>query len=133
MSGVPQEIINAMKPVKVATYTNTVQDGGEADVTYDKVFLLSLEEIYVSPQIKGEGEYHEYWKQKSGSTAPLKQYGTYPKMITYAAENHVSPQNVRLRSAGRGYAYGTWYVNTSGSVHGSTASWANRFSPAWVI
>lgn len=133
LSGVPQEIINAMKPVKVVTYTNTVQDGGEADVTYDKVFLLSLEEIYVSPQIKGEGEYHEYWKQKSGSTAPLKQYGTYPKMITYAAENHVSPQNFRLRSASRGYAYSTWYVDASGSVFTHGANWANRFSPAWVI
>lgn len=133
LSGVPQEIINAMKPVKVATYTNTVQDGGEADVTYDKVFLLSLEEIYVSPQIKGEGEYHEYWKQKSGSTTPLQQYGTYPKMITYAVENHVSPQNVRLRSATRGGANNTWYVYASGTVSYSSAIWASRFSPAWVI
>lgn len=133
LSGVPQEIINTMKPVKVVTYTNTVQDGGEADVTYDKVFLLSLEEIYASPQIKGEGEYHEYWKQKSGSTAPLQQYGTYPKMITYAVENHVSPQYVRLRSASRGGANYTWYVDASGNVNSSTASWAHRFSPAWVI
>lgn len=133
LSGVPQEIINAMKPVKVATYTNTVQDGGEADVTYDKVFLLSLEEIYVSPQIKGEGEYHEYWKQKSGSTAPLKQYGRYPKMITYAAENHVSPQGVRLRSAHRGNAYYAWCVGTSGNVGYSSANLAYHFSPAWVI
>ena len=133
LSGVPQEIINAMKPVKVVTYTNTVQDGGEADVTYDKVFLLSLEEIYVSPQIKGEGEYHEYWKQKSGSTTPLRQYGTYPKMITYAVENHVSPQGVRLRSANRGNANSTWYVSTSGGVGYDGARWAYRFSPAWVI
>lgn len=133
LSGVPQEIINTMKPVKVVTYTNTVQDGGEADVTYDKVFLLSLEEIYASPQIKGEGEYHEYWKQKSGSTAPLQQYGTYPKMITYAVENHVSPQIVRLRSAYRGNASGAWYVGASGDVSGSGANWARRFSPAWVI
>lgn len=133
LSGVPQEIINAMKPVKVVTYTNTVQDGGEADVTYDKVFLLSLEEIYASPQIKGEGEYHEYWKQKSGSTSPLQQYGIYPKMITYAVENHVSPQAVRVRSSYRGNAHYTWYVFTSGNVNHGNASWASRFSPAWVI
>ena len=133
LSGVPQEIINTMKPVKVVTYTNTVQDGGEADVTYDKVFLLSLEEIYASPQIKGEGEYHEYWKQKSGSTAPLQQYGTYPKMITYAVENHVSPQYVRVRSAYRGIASYAWCVSASGNVYGSNAFWAHRFSPAWVI
>lgn len=37
------------------------------------------------------------------------------------------------RSAFRGCAYGTWYVYASGSVHGTTASWAYRFSPACVI
>lgn len=134
LSGVPAAFASIMKPVKMVTYTNTVQDGGEADVTYDKVFLPSLEEIYVTPQVKGEGEYHEYWKQKSGSATQLKQYGTHPKMITYAVDNHASPQYVRLRSAYRGGANNTWSVGTSGYVNGyGYASWAYRFSPACVI
>jgi hypothetical protein len=55
-------------------------------------------------------------------------------MITYAVENHVLAQIVRLRSANRGYAYYTWFVVTSGgATHGSIASYAYRFAPACVI
>ena len=133
LAGLSEEFLSVLKEVKVTTYTNTVNDGGEADITYDRVFLPALEQIYVNPQITGEGEYHEYWKRRSGSETPLKQYGTYTNMITYAVENHTSAQNVRLRSAGRGNANSTWVVNSSGSVGSSNASSAYRFSPLVVI
>lgn len=133
LTGLSKEFLAVLKTVKVTTYTNTVNDGGEADITYDKVFLPSLEQIYVKPHIAGEGEYHEYWKQRSGSESPLAQYGTYTNMITYAVENHTSPQHVRLRSAYRGNANSTWYVFSSGTVNGYGASGAHRFSPLVVI
>lgn len=134
LRGMPEEMLKHLKTVKVVTYTNTVQDGGEADITYDKVFLPSLEQIYVNPQISGEGVFHEYWKQRSGSKTKLAQYGTYPRMITYAVENHASPQLVRLRSAYRGLAYYTWNVNASGSVNSGYAAWyAHRFAPLVVL
>lgn len=137
LSGWSEEFIDSLKAVKVVTYPNTVQDdkgGVTPDITYDKVFLPSLEEIYVNPQKAGEGEAHEYWKRKSGSQTPLAQYGTYPNMITYAVENHTSPQNVRLRSAYRGYANSTWYVYSSGSVNSYRyAYYAYRFSPLVVL
>lgn len=38
-------------------------------------------------------------------------------------------QNVRLRSANRGYASNTWNVNSSANVNINNASNANRFSP----
>ncbi len=133
LSGLPEKLVNLMKTTKITTYANTVQDGGEADITYDKVFIPSLEEIHVVPQISGEGTVHEYYLRKSGSVEPLKQYGTYPNMIHYAAENHSSPQYVRLRSAYRGNACGTWYVSPSGYVYNNNASWASRFCPAWIL
>ena len=133
LSGIPAEMLNVMKTTKIVTYTNTVQDGGEADVTYDKVFVPSLEEMHIKPQISGEGETHEYYLRKSGSATPLEWYKTYPNMIGYALENHSSPQNVRLRSANRGNADDTWYVNSSGSISNNYASWANRFFPAWIL
>jgi len=133
MAGLPEELVNAIKPVQVTTYTNTVQDGGTADITYDKFFLPALQEIHVNPQIQGEGEAWEYWTQVSGSVTPLAQYGTYSQMITYAVENHVSPQNVRLRSARRGGAISTWSVGSSGNVNYGAASSSYRFSPACVI
>ena len=136
LSGCPQDFVDAIKEVKVVTYPNTVQDdvgGNTPDITYDKVFLPSLEQIYVTPQKSGEGEYHEYWKRRSGQSSPMAQGGTYPGIITYAVENHTSPQGVRLRSAYRGYAHNTWLVYSSGLVSDYYASSALRFSPLVVL
>lgn len=130
LTGLSDELKSVMKTVKVTTYTNTVYDDGSADITYDKVFLPSLEELYVVPQIKGEGSIHEYWKERSGATTPLAQYGTYTRMISYSMSDHKSAAYQRLRSAYRGIAYSTWIVFTSGGVIGYvSALWANTFLP----
>lgn len=136
LSGWSDDFINAIKTVKVTTYPNTVNDdtsGNTPDITYDRVFIPSLEEIFVNPQKVGEGEYHEYWKRRSGATTPLAQGGTYPNMITYAVESHTSAQYVRLRSAGRGGAHYTWHVTASGYVYVNYGSSAYRFAPIVVL
>lgn len=134
LSGCSADFLSALQIVKVTTFANTVNDGGGEDTTYDRVFIPSMEQMYCAPQIKGEGTYLEYWKQRSGATAPLAQWGTYPNIITYAVENHTSPQSIRLRSAYRGSAYGAWYVYSSGYVNVSdSASSATRFAPLVVI
>ena len=136
LSGWSEDFLDAIKAVKVVTYPNTVYDdpqGNTPDITYDKVFIPSLEQIYCVPQKAGEGEYHEYWKRKSGASSPLATGGTYPNMITYAVENHASAQSVRLRSAYRDNAYYTWYVYSSGIVYGGYADYAYRFSPLVVL
>lgn len=134
LTGLPSDLLSVLKTVKVITYANTVNDGGVEDVTYDKVFIPSLEQIFVMPQISGEGEYHEYWKKRSGSENPLAWYTANANMITYAVENHTSPQHVRLRSAHRGSAYSTWHVNSSGYVSSyGAAGDAYRFSPLVII
>ena len=137
LSGCPEAFVNALKEVKVVTYPNTVFDdtgGNTPDITYDKVFLPSLEEMYITAQKAGEGEAHEYWKRRSGRTTPAPWSTADPHYVTYAVENHTSSQHVRLRSAGRGYAYDTWFVYSSGSVsYGYVASYAYRFSPLVVL
>lgn len=133
LCGMPQELLDQIQPVKNVTYTNTVNDGGEADITYDKVFLPALGEMYYEPQINGEGEPHDYWKERSGSETKLKQYTAYPNMVTYAVENHTSAQFVRLRSASRGSAYDAWYVNADGGAYYYSAFYASRFSPLVAI
>lgn len=133
LCGMPADMLKALKTVKVVTYANTVQDGGEADITYDRVFLPSLEQLFINPQIAGEGTVHEYWQRRSGMKTKMQQYQTYPRMISYAVENHTSPQFVRLRSASRGSAVGTWCVNSSGYVDNGNAWYANRFSPLVVV
>ena len=134
LSGCSADFLSSLQVVKVTTFANTVNDGGGEDVTYDRVFLPSMEQMYCAPQIEGEGTYLDYWKQRSGATAPLTQWGTYPNIITYAVENHTSPQAMRLRSAYRGSASYAWCVNSSGSVNGYYhASNAYRFAPLVVI
>ena len=125
--------IKAIKKVKVVTYTNTVNDGGTADITYDRVFIPSLEQMFINPQISGEGEYHAYWRRRAGQSTPLAQYGTYPNMITYKVDNHTSASLVRLRSAYRGYAHSAWNVYSSGNVSASTASGALACAPLIVL
>ena len=136
LSGFDEDFLALIKPTKVVTALNTVSDGGtesNPDITYDRFFLPSLEEMHITPQIAGEGEVWPYWSRASESKTPLAQYGTYPQMRTFALENKTSAQYVRLRSAGRGYALNTWNVNTSGNVHYNYASFALRFAPACVL
>lgn len=133
LCGMPADMLKALKTVKVVTYANTVQDGGEADITYDRVFLPSLEQLFINPQIAGEGTVHEYWQRRSGMKTKMQQYQTYPRMISYAVENHTSPQIVRLRSASRGTAVSTWCVYSSGLGSGYGAWYASRFSPLVVV
>ncbi len=135
LSGCSESFIQVIKPVGVKTYLNTTQDSeiGESETVYDKVFLPSLEEMYIAPQKAGEGDVHEYWKRASGRTEPFAWSTSYPELIHYAVENHTSAQYVRLRSAYRGDSLSTWLVSTSGYVSYGSATSALRFSPLVVL
>lgn len=85
------------------------KDNGECIDTVDRFFLLSKEEL--------EGGY-EYIKTEADRVK-----------VDENGETDVH----WTRSARRGNAGSTWYVNASGCVYYSSASWANRFSPACVI
>lgn len=138
LSGLPANLLAAIKPVKVVTYTNTCETADKAtekDITYDRVFLPSLEEMYIKPQAPagGEGTPHDYWRIISGSSQPVAQYGTYPRYKQFALTSKTSSLTVRLRSAGRGYACYTWYVYSTGTVGSYHAYWANAVAPLVVI
>lgn len=133
LAGMPVELKSKLKRVKVVTAKNNPTEGGGTDITYDRVFLPSLEELYVTRQIAGEGEYHKYWKLRAGTTSPVPQYKENDRYKNYALENHTSAQYVRLRSAYVGYAYYVWIVNPSGYVHYNGATNAWRGVPLIVI
>lgn len=135
LRGLDPEFVAILGEVKVQTACNTVIDGGVTDVTYDKIFLPSLEQMYGTPQESGiEGDYWEYWKRRLGITSPASYHPTiYENYKTYALESHSSAQNLRLRSAYRGNSCHAWYVSTGGSLHYNHASYALRCAPACVI
>ncbi|MDO4809972.1 MAG: DUF6273 domain-containing protein [Eubacteriales bacterium] len=135
LRGLDPEFVAILGEVKVQTSCNTVIDGGVTDVTYDKIFLPSLEQMYGTPEKSGvEGDYWPYWKRRLGITSPASYYPTiYENYKTYALESHSSEQNVRLRSANRGYSCYTWNVYIGGSLGTGTANYASRCAPACVI
>lgn len=136
LCGMDPELLAVLKPVKVVTYCNTVTATGQKqvkDIIYDKVTLISLEQMYIEPQAAGEGEAHEYYKELNGTAKKFQWWQTYEILKTFAVENPTSPQYVRLRSASRIGASSTWFVNSSGYVNSSYASYAFRPAPLMFI
>lgn len=130
--GLDADFLAVINPVKIQVATNTITDGGVTDVMYDRFWLPSVQEMYGVPQDAGiEGNYFPYWKEKTGLSAPSN--GNNNGRIIYVLENHTSAQNVRLRSADRGYASNAWFVYTAGGLTYNSASSAFRAAPACVI
>lgn len=133
LCGMPEQMLNSLKKVKVSTFANTVNDEGVEDITYDYVTLPSLGQIYAQTQIAGEGNPHTYWKRKSGRTTPCEWWKDQPNMITYSVANKTSAQFVRLRSAYRSNAFNAWYVYSSGYISNNYASHAYTCGPLVCI
>lgn len=139
LSGYSDDFLNAIKPVRVRTALNTVTDAavGTYEDTYDKIFLASLEQEFITPQASGvEGEAWDYWKQAVERSTPTPWYKTFAEgghPITYGIDGKTSAQSVRLRSAYRGNASSAWLVGASGNVYGYNAAYSFRFAPACVI
>lgn len=130
LAGFSDDFKAALTRVKVVTYGNTVTDDGSAVVTYDKIFLPSLQEIYCSPQVSGEGTYWPYWKERTGAKTPQALWQTYPLRIARDLAQRTVGRIVRVRSANRGSGYGAFGVNSSGGVGGWGAVGAYRCAPA---
>ena len=130
LAGFSDDFKAALTRVKVVTYGNTVTDDGSAVVTYDKIFLPSLQEIYCSPQVSGEGTYWPYWKERTGAKTPQALWQTYPLRITRDLAQRTVVRDVRLRSAGRGSGGTAFHVDSSGYVGLWGAFGASRCAPA---
>ena len=136
LCGMDPELLAVLKPVKVVTYCNAVTATGQKqvkDITYDKVTLISLEQMYIKPQTAGEGEAHEYYKELNGTATKFQWWQTYEILKAFAVESPTSFQSVRLRSASRDTTYYTWHVSSGGYVGGHNASNAIRPAPLMFI
>lgn len=133
LKGYESAVSNCFKPIKVVTVACDGDENTE-DVTYDKVFLSSLEQMYCTPQFSGkEGEYWEYYKRLLGRTTTAPTSNMYTRLIKYALNNATSAQYCFRRSAFRSNANGVWNVNASGNVTSTSAYTANRCAPSVFI
>lgn len=70
LHGYTEDVYRHFKPIKMVTVACNIDNNVE-DVTYDRVFLSSLEQMYCVPLFPGkEGEYWEYYKRLLGRTSP---------------------------------------------------------------
>lgn len=129
LAGFSDDFKAALTRVKVVTYGNAITDDGSAVVTYDKIFLPSLQEIYCSPQVSGEGTYWPYWKERTGAKTPQGLWKTYPLRITRDLAQRTVGRNVQLRSTMRVGDF-VFIVISSGYVNDWNATSTNRCAPA---
>lgn len=133
LKGYNDDVIRHFKPIKVVTVANNFVDNAE-EVTYDRVFLASLEQMYAVPRFSGkEGEYWEYYKRLLGRTTPALTSQTYKRLIKYSLSAPTSAQNCFRRSAYRDSASSVWSVGSSGYLGTNTAFSANRCAPSVFI
>lgn len=133
LCGMPEQMLNCLKKVKVSTFANTVNDEGVEDITYDYVIIPSLSQMFIKPQTNGEGDAHTYWRRRSGRTTPCEWWHTEPNMISYSVANKTSANGVRLHSANRGDAHNVWFVDANGVIGYYSASHPVTCSPLVCI
>ena len=133
LAGLSVDMRSQLKRVKVVTAKNTPTESRGTDITYDRVFLPSLEEMYIAKQSDGEGGYHPYWKMRAGTDSPVPWWKDNDRYKSYALENQTSAQHVRLRSAYVGNCNHTWSVYTSGYVTSNSSTNALRALPLVAI
>ena len=136
--GLSADVKAKIKTTKIVTARNTVYNSGDTplgdnDITYDKVFPASLEQMYISPQVEGEGEAWEYYKLLNGTSTPYQRSSTYADLIKYGVDAKRTARYRWLRSCIRGYAFNGWYVNSSGRMGTNSANNAFRVAPCLRI
>lgn len=136
--GCSEDFLGVLEEVEVVTALNTVEGHATAtETTLDKIFLPSLGQMYISPQLDQEGDAWDYYKTlaaEAGYTGRFPTYTAIPALITRSLSNTTQAVCVFLRSANRGLAYIEWNVSPSGSVgRNSGARSAYRGCPACKI
>lgn len=142
LAGFPHSFVDSLAELKVVT-AKPYCDGGtaqgdEAYVTYDKVFLPSMEQLYWTAPTYGvpyglEGEPWEYWKEAYGQDSPatIGQVHTEYCLGSYGAETTM--RTVFERSAYRNSTYYVACCTSAGTLSGNAAIYGDYAAPAYCI
>ena len=138
LTGFTEDWLAIFQPVEVKQAKNTVCDGGETAVMYDKFFLPSISELYGSQSLAAiEGAYWPYWKEATGLPSPNNGSSSNTndaRKIPQVSAPEGSAVTVRLRSAYRSNSYSAWFVYSAGYLNSSGGAYtAYRALPTCVI
>ncbi len=137
-----RDFVGCLKRVEVRTalpYCDGGTSGGtECDVTYDRVFLPSAEELYWTAPSYGvpyglEGAALEYYRQLHAGSEPAAVWATHKEYVMYAMGAETSAQNVWERSANRNYGCDAALCDSPGTVGGRNAYSGHRCAPLVAI
>lgn len=126
LCGYSEDVLKYFKPCEVVTYACNF-DKNVKDVTYDRVFLSSLTNMFAQ-EYYTEGEPWEYYKRLLGVTNKIPLWQTYKRLIKFALNGTSSAQSCWRRSP-VSYVCGAVVVNSSGGLNYSLASYALRCAP----
>ena len=133
---IPEELRAVIKTVKIKTALNTVNyASGKYSETFDKVFMPSLEQMFVQKQREGEGNYLPYWKERLNLDSPI---GWYSSNINDGLKigrvnAKTIPSYIWLRSCISNSSYFSWLVYTSGFIDNSSCCYSRCVLPLVVI
>lgn len=134
LAGFSPAFVAALATTKVQTVRNTAIFDGETDVTYDRMFLPSREQVYMTPYsatYKGiEGTVWDYYKSKIGTADPTNNNTDVRKIIPL---NATSANTAWLRSAYLTYVSGEYVIYSNGGSSNYGASASYYAAPACVI
>lgn len=110
-------------------------NGTECDVTYDRFWLPSAEDLYWAQGSYGipsglEGKALDYYRQLSGSKASTSVWATHQEYIMCGAEAPMVARAVFERSAYRDNGNYVSVCGASGYVNNTNAAYGYRVAPA---
>ena len=137
MSRLDSDFLAVVNPVKVQTATATADpEPGVTDITYDKFFLISLEEAYGVPLYSGvDGAYFPYWKiatnlsePSNGTTSSYSEARTFQRVT-----DHSTTDAGHMRSLTKGSLYNVWGSYSPGYLSSNVARHSRRNCPCCVV
>lgn len=139
LSGFSETFKNVLETTTVTTALDTVSGfTDEYEITQDKVFLPSMEQLYTVPEIGGiEGDPWDYWKKQANNSeinGYMEQDATIANNVRkrYKLNDKSVNSGAYLRSALLS-GYGMRYLLTSGRAYNGAAYGAECCCPACVI
>lgn len=141
LTRLPEDFVAVLDSTDVVVAMNT-QEGFESDreIVHDKIFLPSLQNLYINPQLAGAEEpdwdYYKILAKEAGLPGKFQWYKTYEVLKHYnlaSVGSTPSSAYVWLRSCHRNNASYSWYVNSDGLVSNGAAYYTFRSCPACKI
>ena len=137
LAGCSEDFLSVLQPTEVVTALNTMEGFTKtSETTQDRIFLPCLENWYIEPQLKGEGDEWDYYKslaQEAGLSGKFQWWQTYEVLKKHNISNTSSSAAPWSRSCHNIYACRAWSDGNAGYLSSTNASTALRGCPACKI